>query len=159
MPKPSCRPAMTSSLPLPQSLRSLIETGAWPLTEEDLVHQNLSGGWVDGETVRRLVRDEGQIYFYPPPFRTIAQQLETAERAFWNEHGDLPRIDPARALLLGDFGIGSESAIALDYRDPGEPPLIRLRWEHSGSGPRWVPFFPSFADFDRAFSLASRRRR
>jgi hypothetical protein len=31
-------------------------------------------------------------------------------------HGCLDQIDPALSLCIGDFGLGSDAAIILDYR-------------------------------------------
>jgi hypothetical protein len=145
-------------LPLPTELRSLIASGAWPLTEQEANRQNLPTGPIPNALVEDLVPGENLLYLHWPPFRTIAERCATGERDFWEEFGALDQIDPARALLIGDFGLGSDAVIVLDYRHPESPPLIRLAWADGQHRPRWAPFFETFADFARAFEVALARR-
>lgn len=149
---------MSEALPLPQRLRALIAAGAWPRTEAEAARQSRGGGPISDELVQRLVPGEHRVYFCSPPFRSVAQLLESGERRFWDECGDLDSIDAARTLLIGDFGLGSDTAIALDYRYP-EPALIRLKWDRGSRAPRWAPFFSDFADFAAAFGIEGRRWR
>jgi hypothetical protein len=72
---------------------------------------------------RSLPRSD-RIYLFSPPFCTIAQMLNDTEGAFWSEWGALAEIAPDLALNVGDFGIGADSAIVLDYRH--ENPAVIL---------------------------------
>jgi hypothetical protein len=57
--------------------------------------------------------------------------------------------------MIGDFGLGSDSAIALDYRE-AEPSVIYLRWSFVEGRKRtdWVRCAATFADFVAALGLA-----
>jgi len=149
---------------LPSELTDLIASGTWPLTEAEANRQNLPTGPIPRELVQRLVPGEDQLVLRPPPFRTIAERCEGAgpdggERKFWQEYGALDQIDPKRAVLIGDFGLGSDAVIVLDYRQAPSPSLIRLAWLDGALRPRWVPFFAVFSEFARAFQLHERRWR
>ena len=52
----------------------------------------------------------------------------------------LTQIDPEHALLVADFGHGSDAPIALDYRgDRNDPPVIGLKWDNSRPLPSVTP--------------------
>ena len=45
----------------------------------------------------------------------------------WERFGALDQIVPEKALIIGDFELGSDSPIILDYsRDASNPPVLRL---------------------------------
>jgi hypothetical protein len=151
-------------LELPSELRDLIASGRWPLTQAEANRQNLPEGPIPRELVERLVPGEGQLFLLPPPFRTIAERCDGGEwdggeRNFWQEYGALDQIDPKRAVVIGDFGLGSDAVIVLDYRSAPSPSLIRLAWTDGALRPRWVPFFGTFSEFARAFQLHELRWR
>ena len=148
-----------SALEPPAELKDLVAAGAWPLTEREANQQNLPTGPIPAALVEGLVSGEHQIYLFPPPFRTIAERCAGPEADFWRKFGALEDIDPSRAVVIGDFGLGSDAMIVLDYRTSGEPSLIRLAWTGGERRPRWVPFFGTFAVFARAFHLAGCRWR
>lgn len=51
------------------------------------------------------------------------------ELDFWRMHGDLENINPELAIEIGDFGIGTDTSIVLDYRnDRRAPAVLRLDW-------------------------------
>jgi hypothetical protein len=143
-------------LELPATLNALIARGAWPLTETEANRQNLMTGPIPRAVVERHVPGESSLYLFWPPFSTIAQVCARNERGFWSKFGALEQIDPERALLIGDFGLGSDTAIVLDYRRPNSPPLLRLTWTATATRTRWVPFFDTFAAFAGAFDLEHR---
>ena len=115
-----------SNLPLPKRLLKLIEAGRWPRTQEEELHQNLRP-LVSRERIQSFAPKEDRFYFFTPPFRTISQRLNSKEGAFWLQWGALGEIAPDLALDIGDFGLGADSAIVLDYRHEN-PPVIRLLW-------------------------------
>jgi len=48
---------------------------------------------------------------------------------FWPRFGALEEISPELSVEIGDFGIGSDSPILLDYwQDRSKPTVIRLHW-------------------------------
>ena len=143
-------PTISSDLPLPQALIDLIESGFWPQTEQESLAQNLRC-LIALEKIRAFAPEEEWIFFYRPPFSTEEKWMKhnpSLGDPMWATH----EINPALTLIVGDFGLGSDAPIALDYRKDFENPrVIRLKW---AQGPKWAPennhwveIAPSFADF------------
>ena len=110
---------------------------------------------IPAERVQRFAAEETLICLQPPPFPTIAQ-VRAAGRAgdFWERFGALDQIDPERAVIIGDFGLGSDSPIVLDYaRNPSNPPVLRLRWGSQGKGNEWVVGASDFDEFAKMLGL------
>ncbi|MFY0540874.1 hypothetical protein [Nannocystis pusilla] len=76
--------------------------------------------------------------------------------SFWREPmADLDGIDPDLASILGDFGLGSDAPIVLDYRSgPARPRVLRLRWS-GREGNRWIVAAPDVAAFAAALGLTA----
>lgn len=147
--RPAILAAVDVSLPLPVALARLIEDGGWP-TRSSANRQNLSP-LVAAEIVDVVAPDERSIYLEPPPFATLASEIE-AYPQFWYVHGALHEIDPDLALVIGDFGPGSDAAIVLDYRGShDEPSVRRLAWSERGN--HWIEVAPTFEMFARALQL------
>ena len=73
---------------------------------------------------------------------------------FWERFGALHQIVPEKALIIGDFGLGSDAPIVLDFaKDASNPPVLRLRW---GSDQRndWVLGARDFDEFAEMLGLA-----
>ena len=133
-----------SNLPLPTRLRHIIETGRWPKTHDEEIHQNIRS-LVPKERIQSFAPEQDRIYLFRPPFRTIAQRMSGAEGAFWSRWGALGEIAPDLALDIADFGLGTDSAIVLDYRLQN-PPVIRLVWRKPEPN-EWVRCADSFDEF------------
>jgi hypothetical protein len=133
-----------SNLPLPTRLRQIIETGRWPKTHDEEIHQNIRS-LVPKERIQSFAPEQDRIYLFRPPFRTIAQRMSGAEGAFWSRWGALGEIAPDLALDIADFGLGADSAIVLDYRQEN-PPVIRLVWRKPEPN-EWVRCADSFDEF------------
>lgn len=117
---------MRDDLPIPSGLQALVEAGVWP-TVESADSQNLRS-LAAVEDVERLAPGQRSLFLDPPPFRRLAHEV-TDNPEFWEEHGALDQIDPDLALVIGDFGLGSDTAIVLDYRLDGQTPsVLRLAW-------------------------------
>ncbi|MCG8353636.1 MAG: hypothetical protein MI924_38220 [Chloroflexales bacterium] len=99
---------------LPLLLNEMLAAGRWPKTPEEAEFQNRRP-WVSTENIRRLAPDETLIYFFPPPFFTVRER--SRENDFWNwPQTDPNGIDFDLAIDIGDFGLGSDAPILLDYR-------------------------------------------
>jgi hypothetical protein len=132
---------MTTSLPLPNELKLLINDGVWP-DKKSAQMQNLRP-LIRKEILQQFAPDEETIFLYPPPFATIAEARE--DNKYWeDERNALDEIDPEQALIIGDFGLGSDTSIILDYRT-GEPLLLRLQWGEPKN--HWVECRLHIADF------------
>jgi len=137
-----------SGLPLPGRLVSLIQSGKWPRTEDEAIGQNIRPV-VPKERIHLFAPNEDRIYLFEPPFHTVATRMLGAERDFWSRYGALEGIAPELWLNIGAFGLGSDSAILLDYRaDRQNPAVIRLLWKHPGPNVwvRCADDFDAFAD-------------
>jgi len=138
-------------LEIPKPLQSLVDTGRWPLNADDCGKQD-ERNWVDAETVKQVADDEERIYFYPPPFLTIAASFSVrGQTEIWKSDLSAPNeIHFDRAIIIGDFGIGSDSPIILDYQDSLiNPPVKRLKW---GPGPKCVNHWEKIAESFQEFS-------
>lgn len=104
---------------------------------------------VPPERVRRFASEESLICLQPPPFTTVAQEQEAGGAGdFWERFGRLDQLDPSKALIIGDFGIGSDAPIVLDFaRDAVNPPVLRLRRGRHGEGNAWVQGARDFDEF------------
>ena len=111
---------------------------------------------IAADRVRRFAAEETLICLQPPPFPTIAKVRAAGGAGdFWERFGALDQIDPERALIIGDFGLGSDSPIILDYAlNPFRPPVLRLRWAPRGQGNEWVQGTRDFDEFAEMLGLA-----
>jgi hypothetical protein len=136
---------MITELPIPKELTSLLELGLWPRDPKEASSQNLRP-WIPESSVRRFAPGESTVYFYPPPFAKVRNQLNGTNRFWADPRSAVQEINPDLTILIGDFGLGSDAPIALDYRERGdEPRVIRLRWASEGN--HWIQVAPTFAAF------------
>jgi len=58
------------------------------------------------------------------------------------------------AVAIGDFGLGSDAPLMLDYwRSPESPCVLRLQWSQDGN--QWIKVSDSFDEFVAISGLAS----
>jgi hypothetical protein len=143
---------------IPDLIKELVAAGVRPGDARSAEWQN-PRPLVSPEFVRRFAAEVDQIYLYAPPFRTIADDVSSSRQVvvdrYWKVFGALDQITPEKALLLGDFGLGSDAPIILDYaRDSLDPPVLRLRY---GAGRRtdWVQGARNLAEFASILGLTS----
>jgi len=69
------------------------------------------------------------------------------EQRFWSDPRTATHeITLELTLIIGDFGLGSDAPLALDYRpSPTKPRVIRLRWGNDGN--HWVQVAETFGQF------------
>jgi hypothetical protein len=133
---------MNDSFSLPPELQLLIATGVWPNSDNEL-RQNLKPV-VSVDAIQKFASDEDGLYLHPPPFYTVA--VCAMRNSFWGEHAAPSQLDFTSALVLGDFGLGSDAPIVLDYsNDRDNPSVKRLQWRSDGN--RWVEVCETFAEF------------
>src|ERR1017187_5938775 len=140
-------------LPVPTRLQALIDSGLWPP----------KSAAIPPLRIRRFAPDEQEVVFYKPPFYTVERQIrwEISDKfKYWEPYGALDQIDPGRALVIGDFGLGTDSVIILDYRaEPANPAALRLRWHAGYETPRptnWIPCARNFEVFADMLGLDGR---
>jgi hypothetical protein len=139
-------------LAVPRLLDELVAAGRWPRDSKEAMAQNLKC-LVPPERVQTLAPEEQLLYLLPPPFYTVRHKSEG--NPFWFSDMAAPRgINFDLALDIGDFGLGSDAPILLDYReDESNPRVIRLRWRGNGKANEWVVMAPDFATFVSALGL------
>ena len=149
---------MASVFDLPPGLARLITEGVWPTRAgPSMVAQQLHPS-IPADRVRQFAAEEGCICLQPPPVPTLAEVVAAGGAGdFWERFGALDQIDPARAVLIADFGIGADAVVVLDYaRDPANPPVLRLRWAERGVGNQWVQGARDFDEFAAILGLGQR---
>jgi hypothetical protein len=128
---------------IPEDFRKLDLDGFWPHKGNEL-RQNLSP-IIPKSEIRKFAPEEENLYLYPFPLLTIAQEAEHND--YWYDpRNALHEIEPSKALILGDFGLGSDTAIILDYREK-PPVLLRLQWGKDEN--HWVPLGISTSEFSK----------
>jgi hypothetical protein len=135
---------MDNSLTIPKALTSLIESGFWPRNsaEANRQHQRCL---VPEAAIRFFAPEEEKIYFYPPPFSTVRQHQ--SKTSFWSDpRAAIHEIKPDLTLMIGDFGIGSDAGLLLDYSQTAtDPRVLRLKWAQEGN--HWVEVAATFDQF------------
>ncbi len=116
---------MTRSLQLPTELKRLVDDGFWSMNNQSCQLQNLHP-IIPRDIVRTFVPDERTIVLYPYPFCTV-EEARRSNKYWEDERSAISEIDPELSLVIGDFGLGSDTAIILDYRTD-QPRLLRLQW-------------------------------
>jgi len=145
------------TFPFPPGLVRLIASGVWPSRDGPSMIEQQSRPIVPAERVRVFADDESLICLARPPFRSVAQAMAAGGSAdFWQKFGALHQITPEAALIIGDFGLGSDSPIVLDYGiSRTDPPVRRLRW-HQGGKTEWVTGAANFDEFAAMLRLDAR---
>ena len=124
-----------SAFVLPEQLRALIELGLWPSP-------------VRRDCVKAFAPDENELVLYKSAEFTTVGNILRIGRTMSPERWAVQDIDPDRTLLIADFELGSDSGVALDYRDAGrEPSVIRLFWPGKRQPNRWIEVAPTFDAF------------
>ncbi len=144
-------------LMLPERLVALIDEGLWP-HEQPSGLQNCN---VPRDRIKLFAPGEDWLNLFVPPFQTIAQVveqdtlfcrrwfLEECDLGLWSRFAGLDQISSDLAVHIGDFGLGTDTAIVLDYRQGGSnPPVLRLKWvwQEPGVWTRCADTFDEFAD-------------
>jgi hypothetical protein len=138
--------------PLPETLARLISQGVWPGPAGPSMTAQQSAPLISPDRVRRFAEEESLICLESPPFCTVAQEIRKGGAGdFWERFGALHQIVPEQALIIGDFGIGSDSPIVLDFhKNATDPPVLRLRWGRTNDERNeWVQGATNFEFFAR----------
>ena len=112
---------MSRKFPLPAELQTLIDNGTWP-NADSVGRQNL-GSLVSSDLIHQFAPEEDRIYFQAPPFHSVAQYVEGND--FWITDAAPNEINFETSLLIGDFGLGSDAPIILNYEHNAELHLSR----------------------------------
>lgn len=134
------------SLKIPAELLRLIDANVWPNDENAENAQNIRPIFSEA-VVKKLAPEESVIHLYSPPFHTVQQEIDSS-CGLTDAQYALAEIAPTLTVPIGDFGAGSDTVIALDFRNgQEEPTVIRLIWNLPEQPNRWQLIAPSFAHF------------
>jgi hypothetical protein len=141
---------------VPAELTRLLALGVWPSASGPAMTAQQSNPLVAPHRVQRFAADESLICLQPPPFHTIAEYVSRGRAGdFWERFGALNQIVPEQALVIGDFGMGSDSPIILDFAaNQSNPPVLRLRWSSECKHTEWVQGARNFDEFAKMLGLA-----
>ncbi len=93
-----------------------------------------------------MAPEENRLCLYPPPFFSVQTCIDRGESEFWMQWAP-PLADPARCLVIGDFGLGSDAPILLDYSNEDTAPcVVRLRYAEDQQK-QWVLMAQNFESF------------
>jgi hypothetical protein len=131
---------------VPDEILELIREGIWPDNKDTELNQNLSSV-IPPERIKVFAPEEDRLYLYAPPFHTAQFEVDNIQDSFWlHPMAAAHEIDLNRSLIIGDFGLGSDTAIILDYRsDMDQPRVLRLKWAKEGN--HWVECAKTFSEF------------
>ena len=128
--------------------------GRWPRNRDEEIRQNLTP-LVSVVQIKQLAPEEDMLYLFAPPFLTVAKRA-VSERFWFDQRSAPSEIDFELALDIGDFGLGSDAPILLDYRiNRQEPRVLRLRWSDKGTDNHWIEAAPNFETFADILGLNS----
>ena len=111
---------MVGDFELPSIVDELLRAGTWPTHNSDYVSR------ASEHLVRAVLADESCFCLLAPPFRTLEQDENISQNLWWKNWLEGFRhpseIDYSKAVMVADFGPGSENPIVLDYRS--SPPQV-----------------------------------
>lgn len=151
---------LVEGLPIPTELVALLESGRWPSGREQERAQNLAP-IARPDHFRAFDPHATGLFLYAPPFATVTRL--SVHEPFWTWQQAAPDgIDHDLAIPIGDFGLGSDSPIVLDYRgERSRPAVLYLRYDSPPPSPRkekvfnnrWAPLAPTFGEFAQMAGL------
>ena len=117
---------------IPKRIISLDEKGVWPSSRSSIFEQDKSP-LTKEYLVKKIAPEEKYICFSPiDSFYLLSSEFENNDVMM--ELGAIDQIDPNLCLIIGDFGIGSDSYIVLDYSEKKLNPCVkRLVWKDGGN--------------------------
>lgn len=146
------------NLKIPDEIVTLLRCRKWPVNHIEAIRQNLESQ-VSPETIRNFISDENWLFLYPPLFRTMQRLIELDRKHWSDESLALWDIDPALTIIIADFGIGSDTLMALDYRfDIYSPRVIRLQWRLPEQKNQWIVVSESFDLLSKKLNLTNGKK-
>jgi len=137
-----------SQLHIPSSLIELIENGVWPNSLESQRKQRLNPK-IAKEDVKKISPEDDCIELMRHPFHTIQDEVDGGNE-FWTTYlSNVGEIEYDKALIIADFGLGSDSPIILYYKESISPTVMYLKWSGNGKNisHSWVQTHSSFEKF------------
>ncbi len=144
-----------NDIKIPEELIDLADKGIWPSTYKEMQEQD-SNSIIALNILKQYFPDAETICFEALPFKTIQSLVDNGE-SFWVDFG-LDNIDLSKLMIIGDFGFGTDTTIALDYTDNKvSPSIIVTEWysglNDSGVKVRWIKVADTFKEFANRLGL------
>jgi len=99
---------------MPPLIDDMLRQGRWPDSPGYGRHPTVAG-----KLVEAIAPGEHEIWLDAPPFHTVDRDnLE-----WFEQFRKADQIDFAKAVILGDFGPGSDAPVVLDFSD--DPPRVK----------------------------------
>ena len=97
----------------------------------------------------KLSPENDRIVLMYPPFRTVQDDIDAGNQFWDRDLTNVGEIDYANAVIVADFGIGSDSPIILYYGKREQPIIMYLKWSGNGDAisHSWVGTHESFDQF------------
>jgi hypothetical protein len=136
-----------NGLVIPPLLETLIKENKWPAKGRFLID-------LGPAAAHRLSERDDQLVLVPPPFHTIADEVQGGNH-WWNDFLiNVGEIDYSLAVIIADFGLGSDSVVILYYGHGPEPTVLYLEWpEHSTDLHAWTLTHNSFEELASDLAL------
>ncbi|WP_078120104.1 hypothetical protein [Thiosocius teredinicola] len=146
-------PMVADSLPLPPLLIELADAGVWP----SFGSRRSNATDLGREKARLLSSTDDSLVLMPAPFHTIADEVAEGNEFWVGALSNVGEIDYAKAVIIADFGPGSDSVVVLYYGEGSEPDIRYLKWEGEGNRLRhaWIRTHRSFEAFAQTLGLVS----
>ena len=142
---------------IPVGLTTLVESGVWPNETPNM--QELKP-LLEKKAAQTLSPDDDRIVLMTTPFHTIADEVRGGNKFWTSGVTNVGEIDYEDAVIIADFGLGSDSPVILYYGKSDCPTVMYLRWSGNGEDIRhdWVETHSTFDDFAKAVGLDQLRR-
>jgi hypothetical protein len=149
-----------NGLRIPEALCELVEARVWPGydTPWQEMNRRCFYGDLGAEAAHALSADDDRIVLMKPPFHTIADEVSGGNDFWTRDLTNVGEIEYGKAVIIADFGLGSDSPIILYYQYGLPPAVMYLRWISLGRGVHhhhWVKTHDTFSEFARAVGLTS----
>ncbi len=130
---------------LPEAIEALIADAVWsPADTPQGFLKNL------GEAcAKKISPDDDQLILMAPPFHTIQDEVDGGNEWWVSGLTNPTEIDYSQAVIIADFGAGSDSPIILHYQHEQEPVVMYLKWTYHDQDVKhsWVKSHESFEQF------------
>ena len=135
----------------PKLLLDLIESGTWPAEGTSLFEIEKSSK-IRGDLVSSAFPDSlgaKLVVLYPPPFILVSEEA-AYNSEFWRDTvKNQDQLPYEYLVMIGDFGIGSDAPIVLNYFSDNGPSVWWLKWyfAEDTAATKWVKSHDSFDEF------------
>ena len=158
--KNSCRVEAVDTIEtshlIPELLEKLVREKIWP-DNKISVNVQEDSPLIGIEIVKQISPDDRKLILMIPPFHTIQDEINDGHKFWTSELSNVGEIDYSNALIIADFGIGSDSVVILYLDEALEPCVKYLKWSGMGQNVThtWEHVDDNFRNFAIRIGLIS----